>query len=394
MAENEQVEKCYALAAQAGVDIKLLETAKERSAGDPKRFLYEILSQDGRQSRLRQFLDEGAKNWTDCTDYLCGTDNSSERDRADLLSLVNLCVRARKDDRATPLLPARYHLFIRAPEGAFLCLHPESQVLLDRREKSDEGFPVFELATCRRCGQEYLVGHIDEDHKLKHSFSESDARSAKYFLLWRDSESIANDEDQEVANPEEVVKKGRTYRLCGRCGHVADGLIGCGCTEPSAMRTIVVIDVPEDKGLSKCYLCGYTGTSVVRGFTFQQDAPAAVIVTAIYQRLENKAGSKKKILAFSDSRQDAAFFAPYLKYTYDRLLFRRLIVDALQKNLPLGDYRMRSLNNDVLRLAEDKDIFEQSLDLRERRQEVWRWILQDFTGMWDRKNSPEGVGIA
>jgi hypothetical protein len=75
-------------------------------------------------------------------------------------------------------------------------------------------------------------------------------------------------------------------------------------------------------------------------------------------------------------------------------LFRRLIVDALQKNLPLGDYRMRSLNNDVLRLAEDKDIFEQSLDLRERRQEVWRWILQDFTGMWDRKNSPEGVGIA
>ena len=67
--------------------------------------------------------------------------------------------------------------------------------------------PVFELASCRRCGQEYLVGDVKEG-KLKHSFAEIDTpRRNRFFLLWREDTPLEEDEDQEVAVPEEIAEK-------------------------------------------------------------------------------------------------------------------------------------------------------------------------------------------
>ena len=42
-----------------------------------------------------------------------------------LVDLVDLGVLARHREDDAPLIPARYHFFLRALEGAFLCLHPE-----------------------------------------------------------------------------------------------------------------------------------------------------------------------------------------------------------------------------------------------------------------------------
>jgi hypothetical protein len=131
----------------------------------------------------------------------------------------------------------------------------------------------------------------------------------------------------------------------------------------------------------------------VREFIFQQDAPASVLVTALYQNLEKKSVKEKKILCFSDSRQDAAFFAPYLEFTYKRILFRRLIMEALQRNSTLTDYRLNSLCEDVLQLAEERYIFDPGMDRREKKKEVWKWIFQDFCGIWERRNTLEGVGL-
>jgi len=101
----------------------------------------------------------------------------------------------------------------------------------------------------------------------------------------------------------------------------------------------------------------------------------------------------RKILSFSDSRQDAAFFAPYLEYTHNRILFRRLIVKALENIGDARDYRLPSLCDDVLKLAEDAGVFDVAMDRKQRKKEVWKWILQDFCGTWDRRNSLEGVGL-
>lgn len=128
-------------------------------------------------------MEEQAKNFEDCAKQLVGADTPSDEERQHIIALVNIAVWARPDTESLPLLPARYHLFVRAPEGIFVSFHPEPRIFLERREQTEDGYSVFELASCRRCGQEYLVGDIKEG-KLKHSFAEVDTlRKNRYFVL-------------------------------------------------------------------------------------------------------------------------------------------------------------------------------------------------------------------
>ena len=75
---------------------------------------------------------------------------------------------------------------------------------------------------------------------------------------------------------------------------------------------------------------------MVRQFETGGDAAASVITTALYQALPpadgveaDQPGQGRKLLLFSDSRQAAAFFAPYLETSYETIQHRRLILEAL-----------------------------------------------------------------
>lgn len=391
--EDSILEPCYEVCKKFGISENILNESKKRCEGDDKRFLYEIISKDEKVIKLKSILEERSKNFEDCIKQLTGKDRLSDEDRRHVISLINIAVRARPDAESLPILPARYHLFVRAPEGIFVSFYPKPKIFLERRELTEEGYPVFELASCRRCGQEYLVGEVKEG-KLKHSLAEVDAlRRNKFFLLWKDDTQLEDDEDQEVAVPEEITEKVKTWKLCIKCGAIWDNKSICACNhESNIIRTLIEI-TPKDSILNKCYLCGLRYIDIVREFIFQQDAPAAVLATALYQNLEKESIKEKKILTFSDSRQDAAFFAPYLEFTYKRILFRRLIVEALQKNRTISDYRLNSLCEDVLQLAEEGNVFNSDMDEPEKKKEIWKWILQDFCGIWDRRNSIEGVGL-
>ena len=60
----------------------------------------------------------------------------------------------------TPVLSARYHLFVRATEGAFTCLSDKGpHVQLARHETCpDCHAPVFEIGSCKRCGAVHVLG--------------------------------------------------------------------------------------------------------------------------------------------------------------------------------------------------------------------------------------------
>ena len=84
-------------------------------------------------------------------------------------------------------------------------------------------------------------------------------------------------------------------------------------------------------------MCGARGAGTVRVFETGSDASSAVIATSLYQALPPSAdaheaqrpGEGRKLLAFSDSRQAAAYFAPYLEDSYGRVQRRRLIAQGL-----------------------------------------------------------------
>ncbi len=389
---SDLLERCFEECKNSGVEENLLVEARQKCGGSAKQFLYEVLSKDSRVGLLKRILEKGPKSLDECAREFMKEGPQSNEIYQSLISLVNVAVWARPDKESLPLLPARYHLFVRAPEGIFMSFFPEPRVFLERREETEEGYPVFCVASCRRCGQEYLVGDVI-DGKLKHSFEYVDTqRKNRYFILWKEQAELGEDEDEETAVPEEMAEKGERWKLCVKCGALWDTAKSCSCTrEANSTRDLIEI-IPRDGSLNKCYHCGLKSINVVREFTFQQDAPAAVLATALFQNLEKKEVRDRKILAFSDSRQDAAFFAPYLDFTYKHILYRRLIVEALKQNKSLKDYRLESLWKDVFNIAEEKGIFDEGLDEKQKKKEVWGWVLQEFCAL-DRRNSLEGVGL-
>jgi len=370
----------------------IVDEAGKIAGDNAKKFLYEILSRDEKIAKLRNMLELGAAHFEDCVKKVIESDNPSEKDIFSIINLINVAIWARQDDESLPILPARYHLFVRAPEGIFVSFFPEPKIYLERREVNEEGYAVFDLATCRRCGQEYLVGEI-VDNKLKHSIAQIEGkRKNRYFLLWESGVRLDEDEDEEVAVPEELANKGKIWRLCSRCGAIweEDDVPTCDCNNDTkdAVRTLIEI-VPKEDILNVCYFCGLRSVNIVREFIFQQDAPTAVLATALFQHIRKKDPKDKKILVFSDSRQDAAFFAPYLESTYKRILFRRLIAEAAENIEYKDTYTLEKLYNDLVRLVKKNNLLPPGED---ERKELWGWILQEFCAL-DRRNCLEGVGL-
>jgi superfamily II DNA/RNA helicase len=399
---NQLLQTLYDICKQYGVPLELIKIAKEEANGSAKDFLYKVLINDNRIAKLRQFLerdeskadDYGPKDLDDCINHLMNNDNKTEENVQAVLDLINVSVWARQKENELSLLPARYHLFVRAPEGIFVSLYPEKKqkIFLERRELSDDGFAVFDLASCRRCGQEYLVGDIVEG-KLRHPFAKIDTRRKnRYFLLWNEKSGIEEDEDEGIAVPEELAQKGKVLGLCTKCGTVYENTDVCKCSDDTnTIKTIIEV-IPKAETLNICYRCGLRSINIVREFVFQHDAPTAVLATALFENLEKRDPKEKKILAFSDSRQDAAFFAPYLDYTYSRFLNRRLIIEVLKRNQHLVDFGLQDLCDNFIKIAEERNLFDSGLRGGEKRKEAWGCIIQEFCAL-DRRICLEGVGL-
>ncbi|MFX0205012.1 MAG: DEAD/DEAH box helicase [Candidatus Hodarchaeota archaeon] len=389
--ESSLLKRSYDICKDNGVPSDILNYAIDQAKDNVKGFLYHVFSKEEKVVRLRNLLEIGSINFEDCIKQIIDSDEPSDEDILSAINLVNVAVWARPEDESLPLLPARYHLFVRAPEGTFVSFFPEPRIFLERREITKEGHAVFELASCRRCGQEYLVGDI-VDGKLEHSVNQIDTkRKNRYFLLWKVNLSLEEDEDEEVAVPEELAKKGKVWKLCAKCGAIweKDELPTCDFSHTNETIITLIEIVPKNDILNTCYFCGLRSVNIVREFIFQQDAPTAVLATALFQHLKKKDPKEKKILIFSDSRQDAAFFAPYLESTYKRILFRRLIVEAVNKNGLNASYSLEKLFNDLAELVKRKNLLPPGID---ERKELWGWILQEFCAL-DRRNCLEGVGL-
>lgn len=105
-------------------------------------------------------------------------------------------------------------------------------------------------------------------------------------------------------------------------------------------------------------------------------------------------GGSRKLLAFSDSRQDAAFFAPYLNRTHNRILRRTLILKTLERykeSAFRNRWRMQDLVDPLVRSIEEAELFPR-YSYQQLRKEAWKWILQEFLSI-DRNISLEGLGL-
>lgn len=417
------------LAIAHGVPEPVAEAASRQSSR--ATFLYEILSGDARLKQLRELLS-GASAGPVKPLLLSQAAAVLFTERAEaareLAALVELAAQAKPEREHAPLLPARYHLFVKALEGGFVAFAPEKRLFLNRHKEWTQAgatFPVFEIAPCKRCGALHLVGRIEDEaggQRLRQSqkLTEENYEQAEFFLL-RATLLDAADEDEEIAEPDATDEQtseeaAAAYRLCVRCGaigHAGSGAL-CGCA-PGGRWERTLVKVSNDKGVvTCCRACGARSRNLAHRFLTGQDAPASVLATALYQEIPEREATRavtdddefgapppvpvpaRKLLIFSDSRQDAAYFAPYLgATTYLPILWRRLMMLTLARHeRTCREQRWRSgdLVEPLRRTAEAHGVLKASDSRQAQTSEVWRWLLIELIAQ-DRRNSLEGLGL-
>ena len=432
-----QIPRMIESGTRSGVPPVVLEAAarESRQADGAERiwtFLYSILRGDESLHRLRGRLAE-------CPHLLSriATDILGENAQENAAALVELAVQAKTGKDALPLLPARYHLFVRALEGGYVSLMPQPRLFLDRQETIEEAgetWRAFEAAACRRCGGLYLVGKtvgIPGQRFLKHppTISEENRENVEFYLLLEQSDlaDLPADDDEDVVAEEEQQEERAIFTLCGRCGAIdtrGSSQSSCRCTHGEQQHWQVQKVPSRDRRVNHCPACGTRSPGLVLRFLTGQDAATSVLATALYQEIpsarepseEQQEGGRsrkkmsgghqvphsslppsterKKLLVFSDSRQDAAFFAPYLNRTYSQFLRRRLIVRTLEQypEALTNRWRIQDVVGPVQRTAEELGIFPNHWSLQQKLNEVWKWLLLELLA-FDRRNNLEGIGL-
>lgn len=276
----------------------------------------------------------------------------------DVVNIIGVAAQASKNKSA--LIKARYHMFAKALEGAYVTLGQNKKLMLNRNRSitiGDENWKVFECAICDDCGRVAVAGK-EVDGKLEFANSSYDPE-IEYYLL-RDSRDIDLDLDEEDEDDTEEIGK-NDYILCSKCGALiheslkADPPCTCGLTHYVKLRKA---RKSGSRGDGKCPSCNF-GT--FKTFYLGYDAATAVLGTSLFEELPEsekvlkskksaqpvkkslfgaaKQGAqvdivrrKRQFLSFSDSRGEAAFFASYMTAAYSEFLRRRGIWHVVEKN--------------------------------------------------------------
>ena len=282
---------------------------------------------------------------------------SHDVNEQDVVNIISVASQASKNKSA--LIKARYHMFAKALEGAYITLGENKRLILNRNQKiviNGEDWKVFECAVCDDCGRLAVAGKEADGH-LEFANSSFD-KDIEYYLL-RDSRDGDLDEDDEDDIQEEIGKN--DYLLCSKCGAIIHESLKndppCTC----GIDKYVKIRKARKSGLGgdgKCPSCNFGN---FKTFYLGYDAATAVLGTSLFEELpesekvlksntsekKTKGGlfssakrtadvdvvkRKRQFLSFSDSRGEAAFFASYMTASYGEFLRRRGIWHIVEKN--------------------------------------------------------------
>jgi hypothetical protein len=355
------------------------------TAGGWRATAARLLERDNRVARLRNRLASGAASIDSLAAELFQDVVVAEREEA-LINLVQLLMAAQRPEDGTPLMRARLHVFLRALEGAFVRFHPTREVLLTRsppHEREGVG-AAFEIALCRECGQHYFLAQRDlqPGQVIEPVRDPDDDRFGVTYLR----PVNATSEPEKDAGPR--------WQLCLRCGSVADGEPTCG---HGMAIEVEVGRSPDDEDradeLRRCGACGYAaaGRDPVRELVHGADGPGAVVATAL---VRYQPPGRRKVLAFADGRQSAAFFAWYLDDSFRDIQSRNLILTAA-RSLDAGRRReisLSSLKDEVYRILADRGLFAESDDEIKRHKETWKRLFRELLTD-ERRLGLEGVGL-
>lgn len=409
---------------------------------DIERILYEILKDDENLVVLQKELGQETQSVDKVVDLVFKKDAVEYKKKEEaLISLIDLASKAKIDKDSKALLPARYHLFVRALEGMYASFYPKKDVYLERREKvraaNNLDAAVFELANCQKCGQEYIVGIIDKSGYLKHytvDFEDTN-KSINYFMIDNNEEEVDSIDEDEGLLYKADNSKTEDWILCSVCGKIekAGKVSGFECCDIKDNKKYIKVKRIVKKGfsLNSCRSCGGVAPAIVKRFLTSYDPATNILARSLYEMIPSTVETKieiiqndiandkddwfvnsdtfdevsstlvsntlreeKKLLVFSDNRQEAAFFGAYMDSKYNQLLWRKILLRALEELKADGDEdtRVDGLAIRMVRLAGDSGVFDETFSLEDKKRIAYGFIMKELIAV-ERNTGLEGLGL-
>ena len=343
-------------------------------------------------------------------------DKFSQQELVDFIFLIN---KANKDGQT--IYETKYHTFIRNLNSALITLGENPKMELSNYNTIEDK-KAFEIGLCSYCQEMFLIGQIKDGMLLQNSevdisenYGDISVKDVEYFLI----KDKINLDDIDEDNIEKLIP----YTLCSKCGHITQNSNLnkelCKCDKKYQIQ-LYKIDKKGSKvknNLQKCPCCNRNNTNkvgIIDSFNLNKDRATALISQILYKTIsgeevinkiknstlnifggitENKTIIKqipKKLLAFSDSRQQASYFASFFEYTHNRFLRKRLIWEVLNEN----NHEPMEVKDLVIKLIEKIAINNENIFCSELTpsEEAWITVLKEILNV-DASNSAEGLGI-
>jgi ATP-dependent helicase YprA (DUF1998 family) len=283
------------------------------------------------------FLAGGVRPFGAASVHVFPEVDNTERHHA-LLAMIALALAAKPTENAYPLLPVRYHLAVRGVHDVGIVLDPASSegwssLVLGLKIGAD--VPAYRLLICQNCTEPYVEGWHDRAGKLFAEPGPKSDKRARVLMRFPTLRYDAFDEDDESD------KAPRKIWLDPSTG-------GCRHTETTDRRFMTLDEVElkkdedEEKRLVRCPSCGKSASGryeVAIPLSTGDDGLAAVATQlllesqSIPQDIRDQAVQRpmqgRKTLVFADSRQDAAFFAPFFETTSRDIAVRTALVHGV-----------------------------------------------------------------
>lgn len=285
--------------------------------------------------------------FTDLAKSLFGDGFDAE---AALAGLISIGIRARVRPHEFSLLPARYHFFTNGIDNVTLRLSAEAvDGFSDARIGSlfeENGNKLYRLLVCRKCGQPYIEGFVLGETLLSRK-PETGRADRQIFVLGERVENVEDEDDGVESDGQAAEAPWEINPDTGKC-FPANG------PKIRLARVPIQPDSDGNRYMRKCLCCGGTaGTDaeVVTGFHPGDFMLSAVVTDTLYQNLlprptrEPSCGEGRRLLVFSDNRQDAGQFAHSLQRTSQEILLRWAIMKVFRDGS--GKQTLTSLRDNV-----------------------------------------------
>lgn len=352
-----------------------------------------------------------------------------------LQALVALGVRARRSRDDAPLFPARYHLALRAIDGGVVRLDataPErwSDLRLAASHRDPDDVPYYRVLSCRNCGEPYLEGWRSDDGAVMHAHPRPNARERLVLRLAGDAaraalEEVDGESDEDGDNGDGGGDGAGDADTGAEVLYVAPGSGRLGERAAAGLVQLTAVALVEDDDEGKRYLtrCVSCGTHARRypepisPLTAGDEALSAVATQVVLEALppagraddggdaaEHVMLHGRRLMAFSDNRQDAAFFAPFFERTSLDQALRHAIVRTLERARADddGDVDFAALSDDVVKtmtraqgstlVFHEKGI-DAPLPRKQVRARILNLVAAEFCSPGLRRLSLEGLGL-